>query len=237
MKNSIAQTIGRWDTIPADNKPFFRLGLENSIIALYLLILRNPEEARPFFKKASENYSECIRNERTRFGMTEEEMTVCRALLHTAILSGEKSEIETAVRTCLATDENFPRKHRGFATFYYYDVTLGNILIGRKEEALAVIDKINYRPGKLKNLLNGDRFSLEGIIRNNRSMFLEGLHTGLSFHAHHVGKDPGPADEMVCVPALVHIRLAHMNGMDIRKDEINERYHRFIPWCLFSTDN
>jgi hypothetical protein len=238
-KFMIKSRLDRWDKIIPDQIPtaYFGIGLFAKSIALYTLLLGDREESIRWFKKSAENFEKCVMERRARWGTgtLENEAGNCHDLLNSAVLSGDKSVMESAARTSLAISEKFPGKHRGSATHYYYDKTLGHIILGEDDKALEIVDKVNYRASRpFKDLFDGLRLCLEGTIKDDRGMVVEGLNLVLKFHYRKYGKkDPGPADEILCVQATVQIKFASMRGMKIKPEDLEEKYRKHIPWNLF----
>ena len=230
--------LGQWDRYPPEKKPYFSLAILSHTVALFSLLLGEREEAIRQFRQAAEYYDLEIKQgsaNMTSWGTPSGHAGTCMNLLNYAILSMDKSTIGNAANTAITIDDAFPKKHRGFALWYYYDRTLAYLLLGEKERALEIVDKVNFKPGKLKDLFTGYRLSLEGILRNDRALLLQGLDQLLKYHYwRYRGLVTGPGDELLCVGAMAQIQTARMNGISITQDDIEEKYRRFIAWNLFA---
>lgn len=234
----IDETLNDWNNIAPEQIPsaYFHLGLYSRNMAIYSLLLEDRDKALAWFKKSSEYHLTSLKGDRARYGTGTwgDEAGVCNVLLNSAVLSGDMVVMEEAARATLAMDDVFPVKHTNNASYFFYVKALGYILVGDDGKAAGIVDMVyakSYSP--FKDFFDGLGKCLQGNMTGDRDMVLAGLILVLKYHDKKYGMKKGTvADELICVPATVQVKLARMKGITIKADDIEEAYRRYIPWIL-----
>ncbi len=233
-KKDIEAAFAIWDKIPPDNinNVLFDLGLSAARVSLYYILLGEKAEALVWANTSADYYKRSIVDQKSRFGPQRVGVDGCLNLLNSAILSSNKNMIIESIELCRGIRQDFPEKYRDMAPFYYYIQAVGDILTENDTEAKTVVEHVNKgAPRNLKKYFEGLKVCLDGILSNDKDVFLAGLDKVLEDHKK--VKTLGPPDEMLCVPAAVQIKLAELRGIKVTPEDVKEKYRPYIPWLLF----
>lgn len=236
-KNRIKRYEDIWPQVIQGQIPatYYSMGFHSRGIAIYSLLLGNKEESLKWFEKAAEYLEEQIKHQRSLTGSWEGESGSCTDFLHMAILYGDDKLIVKAVKKALEINENFPRKFPDAAQNYYYLQALSNIRSGNKEKTKDFIGKIDTKAHKgYEDYFNGLKECLEGLVEEDKELFLNGIYQLLQFHKRKYGKKPVTDNEFICITATVFLLLAKDRELEIKPYEINEEFRIYIPLVLFS---
>ena len=148
-----------------------------------------------------------------------------------AVLSGDEDLINKANA---AVDDLV---HTTPVYFHRFVMCLSRLTQKRYNEALVEAEELdrleptNYSP--LKYYRGLGKMSL-GIIQENPKILLEGLTNIMKRHMsliRYQGKNYDAS--LICIPATVLLLLAKKRGLDVKKQDLTEKFRPYIPWILF----
>lgn len=197
------------------------------------MLLGNKEDAFNWFEKTADYLEEYIVHQRSFIGSWEGESGRCTDFLYMAILSGNDKLIDEAVKRAQEIDEKFPVKFLDPAQNYYYLLALSNTLSREKMKAESLLEKIDVKYHKgYEDYFSGLIESVEGLLKNDVKLVLNGITQILTFHTRKYGKKPVTDDELVCIQATALLILAKNQGIEVMPADIEEKYRKYIPWIL-----
>lgn len=229
QKDKINSTLERWDSIPEEQKPYFRLARSARSIGVYFILLGNQKESDKWFTKATawfRDNREKVRNEHN-------EPQIAMWSLVMAVLStkdGLAKEVAVEI-----VEEGI--KHTSPTYFTYFAEGLAHLILGNDDAVNEIGDSLTtLEPDAPENLdfYPGLGDAHKSIVAEDLDALETALERVLSWHSNEMVPMLGELsdDALVCFPAIVFLLLAHKRGLEIRKLDVLDS--EYIPEALFN---
>ncbi len=150
-------------------------------------------------------------------------------MLYSAILSGNKENIQRAIDYGDELDEKYLNEHTDFEHLYLHVKALNEYLKGEKSEAENFLDRLDaFDLNKdYANYYRSLSTGLRGLIDSDLDEFLEGLNNLLEYHDR--DNELSTASDFISVEASTYIKLADREGLDVKSEDIEEKFRDYIP--------
>lgn len=216
-------TVREWPRIPAQRKPYRRLGDCARQLGVYHVLLEEYGEARHQFAEASRAYLEARKQSR---GQVDEVVMLLWTLL-SAVLSGEEERRQAAAESAAIVDNESPEY------FYNFDACLSHLLRGKDDQALTAANFLSgfeRQEAQRLDYYNGLGVAARGIVTDDPEVLTAGLREMLQTHEvlrRRFGEDAD--DALVCIPATALLVLASERGIEVTDLPVESEY---IPWAF-----
>ncbi|MFC7046967.1 Imm49 family immunity protein [Halobacteriaceae archaeon GCM10025711] len=200
----IDATLDRWDRIPPDRKPYYRLAIQARIIGLYRSVLGDREAAFEWLGKSAEWYLDS-------YGPGKAAMLV-RAQL-TAVLARDDALMAKAAEMAHEAESGEPTYFDGVAT------CLSSLIRGDDEATLRHADALTDLESTAfqdVDYYDGLGTCCRAIATGDESLLETALETVLERHETLIPKlGDRTHDAQVCIPAAAIVVLARQRGLDV----------------------
>jgi len=227
-RDKINSTLERWDSIPEEQKPYFRLARSARSIGVYFILLENQKKSNKWFTKATAWF----RDNREKVRGEHNEPQIAMWSLVVAVLSA-KDELAQEVAVEIVKEGI---KHTSPTYFTYFAEGLAHLILGNDDAVNELGDSLTaLEPDAPENLdfYPGLGDAHKAIVAEELDALDTALERVLSWHTNEMVPTLGELsdDALVCFPATVFLLLAKNRGFEVRKlDAFNSKY---IPQALF----
>lgn len=229
QRDKINSTLERWDSIPEEQKPYFRLARSARSIGVYFILLGNQRVSNKWFTKATawfRDNREKVRNEHN-------EPQIAMWSLVMAVLStkdGLAKEVAVEI-----VEEGI--KHTSPTYFTYFADGLAHLILGNDDAVNEIGDSLTaLEPDAPENLdfYPGLGDACKAIIAKDPNALDSALERVLSWHMNEMVPKLGELadDALVCFPATVFLLLAENRGFEPEKLDVFDS--EYIPETLFN---